>query len=58
MDLETEIAKISEAYCVANDIPIRRRFSDAELADTIALLADSAKLARQIEERARLEFGL
>ena len=58
MDLDTEIAKIAEAYCVQNQLPIRRQFTDDELAATFDLLEDSAQLARMVEQQAREEFGL
>lgn len=58
IDLDTEIAKIAEAYCVQHQLPIRRRFSDAELTDTFDLLEDSRRLAETIERQAREEYGL
>jgi hypothetical protein len=58
MDLDTEIAKITEAYCLQQQLPIRRRFTDAELERTFELLDDSAALAHFIEEQARAEGGL
>lgn len=30
-DLEREVRKISEAYCLIHNLPVRRKFTDAEL---------------------------
>lgn len=53
MDIKSEIAKIAEAYCVQNQLPINRRFTDADLEHTFDLLADSKRLAERIEGEAR-----
>lgn len=36
MDLFREVQKISEAYCVKHAIPVTRKFTDAELSETLA----------------------
>lgn len=35
MDFETELLKLTEAYCVHNALPIRRRFSDQEIESSL-----------------------
>ena len=53
MDLQKEVAKITEAYCLSNGIPIRRKFTDAELADTFENLLESKVIAERIEAQMR-----
>jgi mRNA-degrading endonuclease YafQ of YafQ-DinJ toxin-antitoxin module len=53
MDFKTEFAKITEAYCLENGIPIQRKFSDAELAASVENLRDCKVVAERIEAEAR-----
>jgi hypothetical protein len=53
MDFKTELAKITEAYCLENGIPIQRKFSDAELAATVENLRESKVIAERIEAQMR-----
>ena len=43
MDFETELLRITEAYLVSSNIPIRRRFTDAELEQSIERVRDAVE---------------
>jgi cell division protein FtsB len=58
LDFDTEIAKIAEAFCIQNQLPVTRRFTDEELQDTLNLLEDSRQLAEYVESQAREQYGL
>lgn len=49
MDLELELRKITEAYCVENNIPIRRRFTHEQLEESIARVRAAAERQRPLE---------
>ena len=46
---ETEIRKLSEAYCVLHKLPITRRFTDAELADATARIGRALDFQQPLE---------
>src|SRR6266545_2121180 len=49
MDFELELRKITEAFCVSNNLPIRRRFTDAELEESIARIRDALERQQPLE---------
>jgi hypothetical protein len=55
MDLQVELAKIAEAYCLEHGLKVRRKFTDAELADTIENLRESKVIAERIDAQLRAE---
>ena len=42
-DFAIEAQKVQEAYCVRHDLPLERKFSDAELAQAIASVAEAER---------------
>lgn len=54
MDVGLMLAKITEAYCVQKNIPIRRKFTDEELSDSKDLLA---KAVADVEMLERPDYG-
>ena len=49
MDFETELRRITEAHCLNSNIPIRRRFTDAELVDATARVRDAIERQQPLE---------
>lgn len=43
MNLFAEFQKINEAYCVRHDLPVERKFSDADLSEASASIADAER---------------
>lgn len=54
MNVERELRKITEAYCVENNIPIRRQFTHDELEESIRRLREAAGVVAEIERTTRL----
>lgn len=48
---ETEMLRITEAFCVDSNIPIRRRFTDAELEQSIERVREAAVMVERFKER-------
>ena len=48
-NFETELLKITEAFCVHSNLPIRRRFTDAELVDATARVRDAVERQQPVE---------
>src|SRR5690242_1811846 len=42
-DIETEVKKLTEAYCVEHNLPIRRQFTHEELEESIQRIREAAK---------------
>lgn len=63
MNVELELRKLTEAYCIEHQIPIRRKFTHTELERSIEqvreaaelLKADSCRAIRQVNEAATKE---
>lgn len=43
-DIETVMRQITEAYCIENDLPVKRRFTDEELQEAVERLAEAREL--------------
>lgn len=60
MNIELEIRKLTEAYCIENCLPIRRQFTYQELERSIDLVRDAAARAQELTpaqiDRAMLEL--
>jgi hypothetical protein len=60
MNIELELRKITEAYCVENNLPIRRQFTHQELEQSIDRVRDAAAKAQELTpaqiDRAMLEL--
>ncbi len=48
MNVELEIRKLTESYCVENNIPIKRRFTHAELEHSIEQIREAAEQAKSL----------
>ena len=49
MDIELELRKITEAYCIEMNLPIRRKFTHAELEQSIERVRDALALQQPLE---------
>jgi translation elongation factor EF-Tu-like GTPase len=52
MNVELEIRKLTESYCIENNIPIRRKFTHAELEESIEQVREAAELLKADSFRA------
>lgn len=48
---ETELLKITEAYCVEHNIPISRRFTHEELEQSIERVREAAAMQEPLKVR-------
>ena len=48
-NFETELLKITEAFCLHSNLPIRRRFTDDELEGAIARVRDAVECQQPLE---------
>lgn len=49
IDLHTEVQKISEAYCVLHGLPVRRKFTDAELEEATKRVGEAMAQQKVLE---------
>jgi len=49
MNIELELRKITEAYCIEMNLPIRRQFTHAELEQSLQRVRDALALQQPLE---------